>query len=54
VVLQHNTNAVDDGSLSIFYGRKNKSYVNVEAEHGHLEQQKKMLSVLVQMKEAHL
>ena len=44
VVLQHNTHATDDGSLSIFYGRKNKSYVNVEAEHGHLAEQKKMLA----------
>lgn len=54
VVLQQNTHATDDGSLSIFYGRKNKSYVNVEAEHGHLAEQKKMVSVLVKMMEGHL
>lgn len=46
VVLQHNENAADDGSLSIYYGRKNSNYVNVEAEHGNLNQQLQMLKVL--------
>ncbi len=49
VVLQHNKRAADDGSLSIYYGRKDQTYVNVEAEHGHLEQQIKMLEVLQQV-----
>jgi hypothetical protein len=48
-VLQHNIRTADDGSLSIYYGRKNKSYVNVEAEHGHLQQQTDMLLILAQI-----
>ena len=46
VVLQNNNNVTDDGSLGIYYGKRNKSYVNVESEHGHLQQQIQMLSVL--------
>lgn len=47
VVLQHNKKASDDGSLSVYYGRKKKSYVNVEAETGQLEEQQGMLDVLL-------
>ncbi len=43
VVLQENKKATNDGSLSIYYGRRKKSYVNVEAEIGKLEEQKKMI-----------
>lgn len=46
VVLQHKK-AVDDGSLSVFYGRRNKSYVNVEAETGQLQQQEQMIGRVV-------
>lgn len=46
VVLQDNTNAVDDGSLSVYFGLQNRSYVNIEAEHGHLEVQMEMLRIL--------
>jgi hypothetical protein len=46
VVLQNNDDATDDGSLSIYYGRKEKGYINIEAEHGHLKQQIQMLQVL--------
>ncbi|HEY0060109.1 MAG TPA: hypothetical protein VGB56_13320 [Flavisolibacter sp.] len=46
VVLQDNARADDDGSLSIYYGRKSKSYINVEAEHGHLAEQVLMLQEL--------
>lgn len=46
VVLQNNSTAKDDGSLSIYYGRRKKAYVNVEAEHGSLEEQLKMLKCL--------
>ena len=46
VVLQHKTNAKDDGSLSIYCARSNRSYVNIETEHGHLNEQQKMLSAL--------
>jgi hypothetical protein len=46
VVLQHNQQAKDDGSLSIYYGRQNKPYINVEAQNGHLEEQLQMLMLL--------
>ncbi|HVG13115.1 MAG TPA: hypothetical protein VM843_08930 [Flavisolibacter sp.] len=46
VVLQNNARADDDGSLSIYYARKGKSYINVEAEHGHVAEQVLMLQEL--------
>ncbi len=46
VILQDNVNARDDGSLSILAGREGLPYVNVEAQHGHLEKQRKMLATL--------
>jgi len=49
VVLQDNKNAADDGSMSVYYGKRSKDYVNVEAEHGHNEQQAKMLNDLAEM-----
>jgi hypothetical protein len=52
VVLQHNSRATDDGSLSIYYGRRNASYTNIEAEHGHLEEQVRMIRVLISRKAA--
>ena len=42
VVLQ-SKNAKDDGSLSIYTHRKKIPYINIEAEHGHFEEQKLML-----------
>lgn len=44
VVLQDNKNATDDGSLSIYFGKKNKSYINVEAQHGDEQEQINMLT----------
>jgi len=38
--------SLDDGSLSIYCGRNGIPYVNVESEHGHLEQQVKMLEAI--------
>ncbi len=46
VVLQ-SSKAYDDGSLSIYCGRMNLPYVNIETEMGHSEEQKKMLATLV-------
>ncbi len=43
VVLQNNAKVTDDGSLSVFSGLNNINYINVEAEHGHGDQQLKML-----------
>ncbi len=45
VVLQAK-NAEDDGSLSIYARNKKISYINVEAQHGHLMQQYQMLQAL--------
>jgi hypothetical protein len=46
VILQHKK-AADDGSLSVYYGRRNKSYVNVEAELGQVKQQEQMIGRVV-------
>jgi hypothetical protein len=42
VVLQ-SKHAKDDGSLSIYTQRKKIPYINIEAQHGHVEEQKQML-----------
>lgn len=46
VVLQHNKRARDDGSLSIYYGRKNKRYINIEALEGKVDEQKQMIETV--------
>jgi hypothetical protein len=46
VVLQENKKAKDDGSLSIYYGRRNMSYVNVEVNQGQAERQSQMIKSL--------
>lgn len=46
VILQHKK-AADDGSLSVYYGRRNKSYVNIEAEIGQVKQQEQMIGRVV-------
>lgn len=46
VVLQNNIGATDDGSLSIYCGKNNKAYVNIEAQHGHDKEQAEMLELL--------
>ena len=46
-ILQNNKDVTDDGSLSVFMGLRNKAYINVEAEHGHEEEQTKMLQHLL-------
>jgi hypothetical protein len=46
VILQHKK-AADDGSLSVYYSRKNKSYVNVEAEVGKVKEQEQMIGRVV-------
>jgi hypothetical protein len=38
-ILQREDLFTDDGSLSIFLGKKKRPYINVEAEHGHTLQQ---------------
>lgn len=46
VVLQDNERVTDDGSLSVLAGRAGLPYINVEAQHEHLAEQKQMLRVL--------
>jgi hypothetical protein len=43
VVLQNNKKATDDGSLSIYYGKKNKRYINIEAKTGMVTEQREMI-----------
>ncbi len=51
VILQDKGKAKDDGSLSIYCARSNRPYVNVETEHGHLDEQQKMLTALKEILE---
>ena len=46
VALQNNKNCFDDGSLSVYFGRKNISYTNIEAQHTHLQLQKEMINAV--------
>ncbi|MDX1439970.1 MAG: hypothetical protein R3284_08720 [Rubricoccaceae bacterium] len=46
VVLQNNEAATDDGSLSVWAAQQGFVYVNVEAQHGHLEEQVAMIESL--------
>ena len=39
VILQDNENCVDDGSLSVYCGKKGIPYLNIEAQKGHFDQQ---------------
>ena len=45
-VLQDNAHATDDGSLSVRCAKDGIRYVNVEAQHGHLDAQRDMLRAL--------
>jgi hypothetical protein len=43
VILQDNAGAPDDGSLSVYCGKRGVDYLNVEAEFGSREEQERML-----------
>jgi hypothetical protein len=45
--LQNNKTVTDDGSLSVYFGKRKKGYVNVEAELGKKEEQMKMIWFLL-------
>jgi hypothetical protein len=51
VVLQDNRIRRDDGSLSVFSGRKGISYINVEAEPEHVDQQIRMVEIAMRILE---
>jgi hypothetical protein len=48
-VLQDNVNATEDGSLSVYYGRKNKRYINCETQHGKFTQNVRMLRTILRL-----
>ena len=48
VVLQDNENALDDGSLSVYAGKKKIPYINIEAQVGHLAEQQKMIGAVLE------
>lgn len=45
-VLQNNSGVSDDGSLSVYYKNMQVLYINIEAEHGHIAEQKKMIDLI--------
>jgi hypothetical protein len=45
VILQ-SKNPKDDGSLSVYAYNKNIPYINIEAQHGHVEEQARMMYAL--------
>lgn len=48
IVLQNNAIMTDDGSLSVYCGQRGIQYVNVEAQHRHLDDQKRMIVILLE------
>lgn len=45
-ILQDNKNCTEDGSLSVYCGKRNTRYVNCETEHGKTEQYYEMMKAL--------
>jgi hypothetical protein len=46
IVLQDHEKVTDDGSLSVYAAGKNKPYLNIEAQQGHLAQQLEMVDIV--------
>ena len=46
-ILQNNKNCTEDGSLSVYCGKKNIRYVNCETEHGKTEQYYEMMKAIL-------
>ena len=46
VILQDNSDPVDDGSLSVYCGKKGLKYVNIETQHGHFEEQIALIELI--------
>jgi hypothetical protein len=49
ILLQNNATVTDDGSLSVYCGYKGMVYLNIEAQLGHFEEQKRMMLAVHQM-----
>jgi hypothetical protein len=50
-VLQNNSTVTDDGSLSVYAGRKGRSYVNIETEHNELYEQQRLIVEVIKILE---
>ncbi len=50
---QNNDSGTDDGSLSVYCGKNRIPYVNIEAQRGHLRQQKSMIRILDSILQSH-
>jgi len=48
-ILQDNNNAFKDGSLSIYFGEINQRYINIETQHGKMDQYKEMFEYLLEI-----
>lgn len=46
-ILQDNVKVFKDGSLSVYYGEKNRRYINIETQHGKTVQYRDMLKKLL-------
>jgi hypothetical protein len=49
IMLQDNEKASDDGSLSVYCGKKNIRYVNCETQHGKVKQYSQMMGTLLNL-----
>jgi hypothetical protein len=49
ILLQNNATVTDDGSLSVYCGYKGMAYLNIEAQQGHLNEQKRMMLAVYEM-----
>ncbi|HAO47445.1 MAG TPA: hypothetical protein PLZ45_00240 [Ferruginibacter sp.] len=50
-ILQDNINVFKDGSLSVYYGERNRRYINIETQHGKTVQYREMLQKLLNILE---
>lgn len=49
VILQDNQAYVNDGSLSVYCGKKNIPYLNIETQKGHFKEQMELMEIVVQL-----
>lgn len=49
VILQDNEACVNDGSLSVYCGKKGIPYINIEAQKGHLEEQVELTKIVLEI-----
>lgn len=49
VVLQDNEKVLNDGSLSYYYRNKIKPYINIECEHGHYDEQLRLMNIVFRL-----